>query len=68
MIAIGGRVTPTPRNERVSTARSCTGRRLGRGFIVQPRRWVVERTNGWINQCRHLDRHYETPRTHTKDS
>jgi hypothetical protein len=47
MIAIGGRVTPTPRNERVSTARSCTGRRLGRGFIVQPRRWVVERTNGW---------------------
>lgn len=29
------------------------------GFIVQPRRWVVERTNGWINHCRRLDRHYE---------
>jgi transposase len=68
MIAIGGRVTPTPRNERVSTARSCTGPRLGRRSIVQPRRWVVERTNGWINHCRHLDRHYETPWTPTKDS
>jgi transposase len=22
-------------------------------------RWVVERTNGWINHCRRLDRHYE---------
>ena len=29
------------------------------GFTVQPRRWVVERTNGWINHCRRLDRHYE---------
>jgi transposase len=26
---------------------------------VQPRRWVVERTNGWINHCRRLDCHYE---------
>jgi transposase len=31
----------------------------GHGFIVQPRRWVVERTNRWINHCRRLDRHYE---------
>ncbi len=29
------------------------------GFTVQPRRWVVEHTNGWINHCRRLDRHYE---------
>ena len=29
------------------------------GFHVQPRRWVVERTNGWINHCRRIDRHYE---------
>jgi transposase len=35
----------------------------GRGFIVQPRRWVVERTNGWINNCRRLDRHYEVTLT-----
>lgn len=32
---------------------------------MQPRRWVVERTTGWINHCRRLDRHYEaTPKTH----
>ena len=30
-----------------------------RGFIVQPRRWVVERTNDWTNHCRRLNRHYE---------
>jgi transposase len=30
------------------------------GFVVQPRRWVVERTNGWINHHRHLVRRYET--------
>ena len=29
------------------------------GFQIQPRRWVVERTNGWINHCRRIDRHYE---------
>lgn len=37
----------------------------GHGFIVQPRRWAVERTNGWINHCRRLDLHYEiTPTAH----
>jgi len=30
------------------------------GFVVQPRRWVVERTNGWINHHRCLVRQYET--------
>ena len=30
------------------------------GSIVQPRRWVVERTNGWINHHRRLVRQYET--------
>jgi transposase len=29
-------------------------------FIAQPRRWVVERTNGWINPSRRLIRQYET--------
>jgi len=24
---------------------------------------VVERTNGWINHCRRIDRHYETTLT-----
>jgi transposase len=36
-----------------------SGPKPGRGFIVQPRRRVVERTNDWINRCRRLDRHYE---------
>jgi transposase len=36
-----------------------SGPKPGRGFIVQPRRWVVEPTNGWINHCRRPDRHHE---------
>jgi transposase len=28
------------------------------GFKVQPRRWIVERTNGWINHNRRLVRQY----------
>jgi len=36
-----------------------SGPKPGHGYIVQPRRWVVEPTNGWINHCRRLDRHYE---------
>lgn len=42
------------------TVEVVSGPKLGRGFIVQPRRWVAERTNGWINHCRRIDRHYET--------
>jgi len=37
-----------------------SGLKPGRGFIVQPRRRVVEPTNGWINHCPRLDRHHET--------
>ena len=29
------------------------------GFEVLPRRWVVERTFGWLMQCRRLTRDYE---------
>ena len=25
-----------------------------KGFVVQPRRWVVERTIAWLNRCRRL--------------
>ncbi|MEU9047779.1 MULTISPECIES: IS5 family transposase, partial [unclassified Kitasatospora] len=31
-----------------------------RGFVVQPRRWVVERTFGWLMNHRRLARDYET--------
>jgi transposase len=30
-----------------------------RGFAVQPRRWVIERTFGWISRCRRLARDHE---------
>ncbi len=29
------------------------------GFKVLPRRWVVERTFGWLNQYRRLSKDYE---------
>jgi putative transposase len=30
-----------------------------RGFQIQPRRWVVERTFAWISRCRRLARDFE---------
>jgi putative transposase len=30
-----------------------------KGFVVQPRRWVVERTFAWIGKCRRLSKDYE---------
>ena len=29
------------------------------GFVVQPRRWVVERSFGWFGRCRRLSKDYE---------
>jgi transposase len=30
-----------------------------RGFVLLPRRWVVERSNAWLARCRRLARDYE---------
>ena len=30
-----------------------------KGFIVVPKRWVVERTNGWLGKYRILSKEYE---------
>lgn len=30
------------------------------GFKVQPKRWIVERTFGWLSQSRRLNKDYET--------
>ncbi|MEL6321952.1 MAG: transposase, partial [Cyanobacteria bacterium J06626_14] len=34
-------------------------RRLGNGFQVIPKRWIVERTVGWLNFARRLSKDYE---------
>ena len=32
---------------------------LAKGFVVQPKRWIVERTIGWLNRCRRLAKDWE---------
>jgi putative transposase len=29
------------------------------GFVVQPKRWIVERTFGWLGRSRRLSKEYE---------
>lgn len=54
-----GQAVNTAATEAGVTVDVVSGPKPGCGFIVQPRRWVVERTNGWINHCRRIDRHFE---------
>jgi transposase len=36
-----------------------------KGFIVLPKRWIVERTFGWLGRCRRLAKDFENfSRTH----
>jgi transposase len=37
-----------------------------RGFAVLPRRWVVERTFGWLVKCRRLRCDYEQRLDHSE--
>ena len=30
-----------------------------KGFVVVPKRWIVERTFGWLNRCRRLAKDFE---------
>jgi transposase len=38
-----------------------------KGFQLLPRRWVVERTFGWLTRCRRLCRDYERTTAHAED-
>ena len=40
-----------------------TRRDQAKGFVVLPKRWIVERTIAWLNRCRHLAKDFEN-RTH----
>lgn len=41
-------------------------RRLGAGFQVQPKRWVVERTFAWLSFSRRLSKEYEENPQHSE--
>jgi len=30
-----------------------------KGFVLLPKRWIVERTYGWLGRCRRLAKDYE---------
>ena len=57
---IGGRsfTAPWPILARVETEIVKRSDRV-KGFVVQPRRWVVERTIAWLNRCRRLAKDWE---------
>jgi transposase len=56
------------RGPRAATAARCSGRwrlrivkraEAARGFVVLPKRWIVERTLAWLTRCRRLARNLE---------
>src|SRR3954453_14258884 len=51
---VGIEIVAVPRNADVT------------GFQVLPRRWVVERTFGWLSRCRRLARDYERTTAHAE--
>ena len=57
--ATGKRLRDLPIQSRISiTVVKRTDKQI-KGFIVLPKRWVVERTFGWINRARRLLKDFE---------
>jgi putative transposase len=45
--------------EQLCGAQVAVVKRSEAGFVVLPKRWIVERTFGWLNQNRRLSKDYE---------
>lgn len=54
---------PRQRRVRMEVVGGIAGQK---GFVVQPKRWVVERTLGWLNKCRRLSKDYEHKPEHSE--
>lgn len=48
-----------PRSARGAAGKNAAPRAAKRGFVLLPRRWVVERTFAWAARFRRLARDYE---------
>ncbi len=40
--------------------------KLGEGFQILPKRWIVERTFAWFLRCRRLSKDYEVKMSHSE--
>jgi transposase len=46
------------------TTEIITRRDQAKGFVVLPKRWIVERTIAWLNRCRRLAKDFENRTRH----
>ena len=51
---------------RLEIVRRSDGATGATGFVLLPKRWIVERTFGWLNRCRRLSKDYETLLPHSE--
>ena len=57
---IKGRVLPARHDAAAAGGYASSGApQASRGFVVLPKRWIVERTLAWLTRCRRLARNLE---------